>query len=100
MIQEALAISLQIVALHVACWHGNLLAGVKSRIGNFLAKRCGRREAILIQKPLYDCLPCMASVWTCLLSWSFDVKLILVVAGLNVIVERIIGNEDERLPTE
>lgn len=44
----------------------------------------------LIQKPLYDCLPCMASFWTCVILWKIDIKSILIVCGMNAIIASIL----------
>lgn len=50
-------------------------------------------------KPLYDCLPCMASVWTCLILWQIDIKAILIVCGINAIIASILQFfESSKLP--
>ena len=43
-----------------------------------------------IVKPLYDCLPCMASFWTCLLLWKIDIKAMLIVCGMNAIIASLL----------
>jgi len=41
-------------------------------------------------KPLYDCLPCMASVWTCIILWKIDIKAMLIVCGINAILAGVL----------
>lgn len=43
-----------------------------------------------ISKPLYDCLPCMASFWTIVLMQKFDLKSILIVCGMNAIISSVL----------
>ena len=43
-----------------------------------------------IQKPLYDCLPCMASFWTCIILWKIDIKSMLIVCGMNAIIASLL----------
>ena len=43
-----------------------------------------------IVKPLYDCLPCMASFWTCVILWKIDIKAMLIVCGMNAIVASVL----------
>jgi hypothetical protein len=44
----------------------------------------------LIIKPLYDCLPCMASFWTCVILWKIDIKAMLIVCGMNAIIASVL----------
>ncbi len=41
-------------------------------------------------KPLYDCLPCMASFWTCIILWKIDIKAMLIVCGMNAIIASVL----------
>lgn len=41
-------------------------------------------------KPLYDCLPCMASLWTCLILWRIDIEAMLIVCGMNTIIASVL----------
>ena len=43
-----------------------------------------------ITKPLYDCLPCMASFWTCIILWKIDIKSMLIVCGMNAIIASLL----------
>jgi len=36
------------------------------------------------------CLPCMASVWTIVLTQSFNLKSILIVCGMNAIIASVL----------
>lgn len=52
-----------------------------------------------IVKPLYDCLPCMASVWTIVLTQSVNIKDILIVCGMNAIIASVLQFlENTKLP--
>lgn len=44
----------------------------------------------IIIKPLYDCLPCMASFWTCVILWKIDIKSMLIVCGINTIIASVL----------
>lgn len=55
-----------------------------------------------LRKPLYDCPPCMASVWSIVSSWYFGlesigdiVPLALAVCGLNYILLRLFPYTDD-----
>lgn len=43
-----------------------------------------------ISKPIYDCLPCMASIWTILIMREIDIKSIIIVCGMNAIIASIL----------
>jgi hypothetical protein len=77
---------------------GNILSPVRVWIANKFDKWFGRTSSKYIQKPLWDCLPCMASVWGILLSWSFDIRLLLALCGLNAIIAIFIDPEDDERP--
>jgi hypothetical protein len=96
-------LSLSITAIHVAFAEGNVLSPVRVAIANILDK-ISLKASRYIQKPLWDCLPCMASVWTIVLTLTIQPFLILAVCGLNVIVEKFIEDDDtggivKELPT-
>lgn len=81
-------ISLAIAGVHVAFADGNILAPVRIWAANQL-DRLGLSASKYIQKPLWSCLPCMGGIWTILLTWRFDLLLILAVVGLNALLERL-----------
>lgn len=95
MIQQILTVSLICAGLHVASWEGNVFGGVRAFLATWLDRAVGKKWSRYIQKPLWDCLPCMASVWTILFTWSIDPWLILAVCGLNSIIERIIKHPED-----
>lgn len=95
MITEAIYISLQILALHILFRQGNLLFSLRRATANVLDRYTGLTASRYIQKPLWDCLPCMASVWTITLTFSLDIPLILAVCGCNTLLELLIPAEDE-----
>jgi hypothetical protein len=95
MIEKVVILSLMITAVYTLFQEGNLLSPVRIWGANILDRSFGLKWSRYIQKPLWDCLPCMASVWGILLSWSFDVRLLLAVCGVNVIVSRFVFDDDE-----
>jgi hypothetical protein len=95
MLEKAITISLQITAIYVLFQQGSLLGFVRIYFANLLDKHFDKIKSIYIQKPLWDCLCCMSSFWTIVLTWSFDVKLLLCVCGCNCIIYHLIF-DDER----
>jgi hypothetical protein len=84
-----LATSLAITAIHVTIvWPGMLL--------NFIEPVLSHRLPVWLKKPLYECMICMASIWTIVFSFAFGFKppsgvwglafAVLVVAGVNTLV--------------
>lgn len=86
MLERAITISLQITAIYIVFQQGNLLGWLRIKGANWLDARFGKLTSLYIQKPLWDCLGCMASVWGVLLSWSFDLRILLCVCGINCII--------------
>jgi hypothetical protein len=90
MIIFCLLISLKITAIYVCCLPGNVLY----KVSVFLR----RRIPYNVQKPLFECLICMSSFWG-LLFWMFEnsefnpLYVVLTVAGINAIIDRIIVHE-------
>lgn len=93
MIIQAIILSLQITAIWVLFAPGNLLYPLRVAIANKLDKWMGKKNSIIAQKPLFDCLCCMSSVWTILLTLSIDIPLMLVVCGINCIIFNMLINE-------
>lgn len=102
----ALNLSIIILAIYLAFDHQNILGGVRAFVANRLDKWVGKTRSVFIQKPLWECYPCMASVWTIIIyalngdllqrlcSDPFEFVLqILLVCGMNKIVESSIGLE-------
>jgi hypothetical protein len=92
---DFLYLSLIITAIYTLFSEGNALSWLRVWCANQLDLCFGLKMSKYIQKPLWDCLPCMASIWGIVLTWSFDVKLLLIVCGLNVIIDKILsyGND-------
>ena len=86
MITAALILALQITAIFVVFTEGMLLGWLRIFFANVFDRCFGKRLSRYIQKPLWDCLPCMASVWTIVLTGGVNVKLILAVSGILCIV--------------
>lgn len=90
MIQHGIILSLQITAIYIVFQQGMLLGWFRIALANDFDKTIGKKWSRYIQKPLWDCLPCMASVWTIILMHDFDLGMILLVCGLNVIINKIL----------
>jgi hypothetical protein len=99
MIELALILSLQITAIYVCFQEGMLLGWLRIFLANWLDKYLGSKISRYVQKPIWDCLPCMASVWTLLLALRYirepDIimALILIVCGINVLIDKILDYE-------
>lgn len=78
MLPIALEISLVCTGIHVCFWEGMIFGMFANKMEHW------------IFKPIVTCLSCMASVWTILLTQSIDIKLILVVCGINTIIASLI----------
>lgn len=94
MIEVIVIVSLIITGLHIAFAAGNFLSPVRVFVANYLDKGFGQKVSKYIQKPLWDCLPCMGSVWTLIITWHFDLWLIAAVCGLNTIIGRLIEKDE------
>lgn len=93
-----LIVSMKITAIYYSMFPGNILSRVRIAFANVFDKVFGDVASRIIQKPLWDCLPCMASVWTVIITWSIDINtipMILVVCGINVIIESAILSNDD-----
>lgn len=100
MLKASMLISLQITAIYVAMWDGNILGWLRAFIATGLDQLLSVRISRYIQKPIWDCLPCMASVWTILLACRIDLLLILTVCGINVIIDQFIKHPDNERPVD
>jgi len=82
--------SLKILAIHVICRKGYIFFALRNAVALWLWKL----KATWLEKPLYDCMTCMASFWG-LFFWAIGgrefhpVSVILIVCGINIILERI-----------
>lgn len=102
MLTQALILSLQIIAIKVSFMEGMWMGWFQIGVANILDRIVGLKWSRYIQKPLWDCFPCMASLWVMILSGSFvfdfrsmrfntDLMLmILLVSGINFIIDIII----------
>lgn len=89
-----LPISLMITGLHIAFQSGNVLSPVRAWVATVLDHILGTKWSRYVQKPLWDCLPCMASIWGALLAWTLNPFTLLAICGMNVIIERVIDRGD------
>jgi len=95
MTERALILSLQIIAIFLLFQEGNALSPVRVRVANWLDSVVSKRTSAIIQKPLWECYPCMASVWTIVLTQRIEPGLILLVCGINYLLcKTIVQDED------
>lgn len=94
MLESALQYSLMITAIYFSCFDGNIFSPVREMLATGLDKIFGKVASKYIQKPLWDCLPCMASVWTIFLSFSLDFQMILLVCGFNILIDQFVKHPD------
>jgi hypothetical protein len=93
------SLALIITGIHVTFWPGNIFSSVRELAANGLDKLLGRKWSRYVQKPMWDCLPCMASLWTCVLTWRIDILLMLGVCGFLLIVDNSITHPDDEAET-
>lgn len=103
MLETAFILSLQILGIRVAFLQGAPLGELRIWTADHLDKWIGRKWSMIIQKPVWSCYPCMSSVWTIVLSWSFSIDkdiipLILLVCGISYIIDIIIPDEKPQEP--
>ena len=77
-------ISLICTGVFVSFLEGNILF----QFGNKIQDKINNH---FILKPLFTCLPCMASVWSIIITMTINIPLILCVCGLNAIIDSIIS---------
>ncbi len=82
---QLIEISLICTGIHVCFMEGMIFE--RLRIDKYLD---GIANLQWIVKPLYDCLPCMASFWTCVILWKIDIKAMLIVCGMNAIIASLL----------
>ncbi len=95
MLAAAGVISLKILSIHLLFQQGMLLGWFRIGAANMFDWLMGPKVSRYVQKPLWDCLPCMSSVWTIIFTLSFDINLMLVVCGINFIIDQF--TQDERV---
>jgi hypothetical protein len=90
-------------AVYICLQEGMLLGWFRIAGANFLDKHFGAKASRYIQKPLWDCLPCMSSLWTsCWLliygayNLFFWFECVMIVCGMSVIVSFFIHETDGR----
>jgi hypothetical protein len=83
-----LIISMMITGLNHCFLEGNILSPMRIWCANHFDRLLGKKWSRYIQKPLWDCLPCMASIWTIVFSCSLNLLLILAVCGVMVVIEK------------
>lgn len=93
MIEQAIILSLQITCIYQLFQQGMLLGWFRIEVANVLDGKLGLKASLYVQKPVWDCLICMASLWTCILTFSFDLKLMLVVCGINTLIDKLLSYE-------
>ena len=93
MIIQAIILSLQITAIYIVFQQGMFLGWFRIWTANRLEKLLDKKISRYIQKPVWDCLMCMSSVWTIALTRSFNIELILLVCGINSLIDKFLDYE-------
>lgn len=94
MIELIVTISLMITGIYICFQEGNIFSFVRVWIANQLDRLVGKKASKYMQKPLWDCLPCMGSLWSILILWKVDLWVLLAVVGLNVIIQTLIPDKE------
>jgi len=94
MLLSSIILSLQITAIYFIFQQGMFLGWFRILMANHIDLVYGKTASRYIQKPLWDCLICMASVWTIIFTQSFNVSLMLVVCGINAVIDKILNYGD------
>lgn len=90
LLATSIVFSLIITAIHISFWQGMIFGIFRVDV---LDKICPK----ILRKPLYECLPCMASIWTIVLSIAFGILsikpivLILIVCGINALIDSFLN---------
>lgn len=103
MLEKIVITSLCITLIHVSMMEGMVLFKLRQRMDPFFP--------YWIQKPLYECLPCMCSYWGTILYFWFTgeynlqgfIVFVLAVGGVNTIISVFINRnivEKEPLPAD
>lgn len=90
MIEHAIILSLEITALYILFQQGMLLGWFRIIMASLFDGVFGLQWSRYLQKPIWDCLACMASIWTIILTLDFDLKLIMIVCGINTIISKFL----------
>lgn len=102
MLELCVCLSCMIAAIYCAFGQGNILGWFRIWCANGLDRAFGKKASRYIQKPLWDCLACMASLWSVILMWTFDIMPdtpriffaeVLITCGLNYIIDNLLLNE-------
>lgn len=93
MIKEAFTLSLIITAIYSLFCQGMLLGFVRIASANVMDRWLGIKWSRYIQKPLWDCLICMSSVWVIIITLDFNIELMLLVCGINTLIDKILDDE-------
>ena len=92
MITTALTISLIILGVYLSTRDDMIFGKLRAWLQTKMDKVFGVKVSDWLQKPLFECCYCMASVWTLVLSPYFSISwydipiMILVVCGINVVL--------------
>ena len=83
--QEAIIISLKILAVYIVLSEGYALHFVKRNVQDLFDWLFGMKESAVITEPIFNCYVCMSSVWTVVFGFNWDIialgnKMLLVMA--------------------
>ena len=81
------------LGIYISFGQGMIFGWARIAVANKLDKWIGVSWSRYVQKPLWECFPCMARVWSIILTERVDVFLILAVSGLNFLIEKTFVDE-------
>jgi hypothetical protein len=108
MLHSIILLSLIITGIFIVFQQGMFLGWARAILATQLDELCmfcckklkvknalvtGSKISVIIQKPLWDCLPCMSGLWVIVITRSFDIVLILAVCGLNAVIAKTLDYE-------
>lgn len=98
--ENVLLLSLKIVGIYCIFQQGNILGEIKIGGANLFDKTFGKKWSVIIQKPLWGCLPCMSGLWSIVLTGDVSLELILSVCGILYIIDKLLPDELPKFPKQ
>lgn len=93
MLETGIVASLIITTIYTCFQQGMILGWLRIWCANLLDKYLGLKTSRYVQKPLWDCLPCMSSVWMIVLTQKFNLLNILLVCGITILIDKYLDYE-------
>lgn len=88
-------VSIKIAAIYI-CFRPSMIFGfVRSYYGQAFDELCEPNYKLskILQKPLWDCVTCMSSFWTIIITGTFEINSVLVICFFNYLLSKILPDE-------